>query len=130
MTVEYLKKATKTPATGEDDTRTRVAEMLRDIEEGGEARALHYAEELDGWTGDVVVSKDAIAAAADEVPDQIKQDIRFAYDRVSGFAEAQLASMQEFETELSPGLFAGQRLIPVDTAGCYIPGVCCMNRNS
>ena len=43
MTVEYLKKATKTPATGEDDTRTRVAEMLRDIEEGGEARALHLS---------------------------------------------------------------------------------------
>ena len=38
------------------------------------------------------------------------------------FAEAQLASMVEFETELSPGLVAGQRLIPVDTAGCYVPG--------
>jgi sulfopropanediol 3-dehydrogenase len=50
------------------------------------------------------------------------RDIRFAYDRVSGFAEAQLASMREFDTELSPGLVAGQRLIPVDTAGCYVPG--------
>jgi sulfopropanediol 3-dehydrogenase len=122
MTVEYLKKASKTPATGEDDTRTRVAEMLRDIEEGGEARALQYAKDLDDWTGDVVVSKDEIAAAAEAVPKQIKQDVRFAYERVSGFAEAQLASMQEFETELSPGLTAGQKLIPVDAAGCYIPG--------
>ena len=30
--------------------------------------------------------------------------------------------MQAFETELSPGLWAGQRLIPVNTAGCYVPG--------
>ena len=30
--------------------------------------------------------------------------------------------MQEFETELSPGLIAGQKLIPVHTAGCYVPG--------
>ncbi len=30
--------------------------------------------------------------------------------------------MQEFETELSPGHFAGQRLIPVNTAGGYVPG--------
>ncbi|MDX1527724.1 MAG: histidinol dehydrogenase, partial [Gammaproteobacteria bacterium] len=39
-----------------------------------------------------------------------------------GFAEAQLASMKEFKTELSPGLIAGQRLIPVNTTGCYVPG--------
>lgn len=122
MAVTYLKKASKTPATGEDDTREIVAGMLRDIEAGGEARALHFAETLDGWKGDVVVSKAAIAAAAEAVPEQIKSDIRFAYDRVRGFAEAQLSSMLEFETELSPGLVAGQRLIPVDTAGCYVPG--------
>jgi len=122
MSVEYLKKASKSPATGEDDTRATVAGMLRDIESGGEARALHYAESLDGWEGDVVVSEDDVAAAADSVPEQIKADIRFAYDRIRGFAEAQLASTMEFETELSPGLVAGQRLIPVETAGCYVPG--------
>ena len=122
MTIEFMKKAAMTPATGEDDTREIVAEMLRDIEEGGEPRALHFAETLDGWSGEVVVSKADIAAAAEAVPEQIKRDIRFAYDRVKGFAEAQLASMSEFEVELSPGLVAGQRLIPVDTAGCYVPG--------
>jgi len=122
MAVQYLKKASKSPTSGEDDTRATVAGMLRDIEAGGEARALHYAESLDGWKGDVVVSKDAIAAAAQSVPEQIRRDIRFAHDRVREFAEAQLESMAEFETELSPGLIAGQRLIPVDTAGCYVPG--------
>jgi sulfopropanediol 3-dehydrogenase len=120
--MQYLKKAAMTPASGEDDTRATVAGMLRDIEEGGEARALHFAESLDGWKGDVVVSKADIAAAAASVPEQIKRDIQFAYDRVRGFAEAQLSSMVEFETELSPGLIAGQRLIPVDAAGCYVPG--------
>jgi sulfopropanediol 3-dehydrogenase len=122
MSVQHLKKASKTPSTGEDDTRATVAGMLRDIEEGGESRALHYAQTLDGWTGDVIVSKEDIAAAADSVPEQIRRDIEFAHERVRGFAEAQLGSMVEFETELSPGLIAGQRLIPVDTAGCYVPG--------
>jgi sulfopropanediol 3-dehydrogenase len=120
--MQYLKKAAMTPASGEDDTRATVAGMLRDIDEGGEARALHFAESLDGWKGDVVGSKADIAAAAASVPEQIKRDIQFAYDRVRGFAEAQLSSMVEFETELSPGLIAGQRLIPVDAAGCYVPG--------
>ena len=45
------------------------------------------------------------------------------HERVRKFAEYQLKSMNNnFEVELSKGLFAGQRLIPVDTAGCYIPG--------
>ncbi len=122
MTVEYLKKATKTSATGEDDTRRIVAEMLADIEAGGEDRVRHYASKLDGWTGDIVVSKDEIAAAAEKVPPRLRDDLQFAHERVRKFAEAQRASLTEFETELSPGLFAGQKLIPVTTAGCYIPG--------
>ncbi len=122
MAVEYLKKASRTAATGEADTRRVVAEMLADIEAGGEGRARHYARELDGWTGDIVVGRAAIEAAASQVPQRLKDDIRFAHDRVRRFAEAQRASLTEFETELSPGLFAGQRLIPVGTAGCYIPG--------
>ena len=122
MTIEYLKKASKTPATGEDDTRETVVRMLQEIEEGGETRARHYAEQLDGWTGDIVVSEAEIERASEQVSERLKADIQFAHERVKGFAEAQLASMQEFETELSPGLIAGQRLIPVSTAGCYVPG--------
>ena len=52
----------------------------------------------------------------------MKDDIQFAYDRVRGFAEKQREALIDFEVELSPGLFAGQKQIPVATAGCYIPG--------
>ncbi|MDX1489119.1 MAG: histidinol dehydrogenase, partial [Acidiferrobacterales bacterium] len=122
MAIQYLKKASTIPASGEDDTRERVLEMLRDIETGGEARARHYSQTFDGWTGDIVVSREQISRASAKVSNQVKADIHFSYERVKAFAEAQLASMKEFETELSTGLIAGQRLIPVDTAGCYIPG--------
>ena len=118
----YLKKATLTPRSGEDDTRSRVAQMLLEIEQGGESKALQYARELDGFNGEAVVSQQQIEDAQRALSAREKSDIQFAHERVRAFAEAQLASMQEFETELSPGLVAGQRLIPVDTAGCYIPG--------
>ena len=120
--MEYLKKAAKTPATGEGDTRERVASILEDIESGGEARARHYAQSLDGWTGDIVVSAEDIARASESLPQRMKDDITFAHRQVRAFAEAQLASLHEFETELHPGVVAGQKLIPVETAGCYIPG--------
>jgi len=122
MATTYLKRADKNPTTGEDDTRAVVNRMLAEIEHGGEAKALDYARELDGFDGEVVVSAEAVESAAAALPQAVKDDIRFSYDRVRQFAEAQRASMTEFETELSPGLFAGQRLVPVVTAGCYVPG--------
>ena len=122
MSIEIVKKASKTPATGEDDTALVVRNMLQEIEAGGEARACEYAKKLDGWDKDIVLSRADIDAAKELVSPQARRDIEFSHARVKAFAEAQLASMTEFETELSPGLFAGQRLIPVNTAGCYVPG--------
>ncbi len=123
MAIEYIKKADKTAATLEDNTNEIVVKMLREIEEGGEAKALEYAKQLDGWDqGSPVVTREQIEAAKEKVPQQLKDDIQFAYDRVSGFAKHQRDSMKEFEVELSPGLFAGQKMIPMTTAGCYVPG--------
>ncbi len=122
MAVDIIKKAMRTPSSGEDDTRRIVQEMLAEIEAGGEERARQYARDLDGWERDIVVSREEIDAAAKALPGQTREDIRFAHARVKAFAEAQRTSMGEFETELSPGLVAGQRLVPVNSAGCYIPG--------
>ncbi len=122
MSREYLKKAEMSAATGEDDTRRIVSEMLAKIEAGGEEVARKYGQDLDKWNGDILVSREDIDSAATKVPQQLKDDLKFAYDRVRGFAEKQRASIGEFETELSPGLWAGQKLIPMDTAGCYVPG--------
>ena len=122
MTTSYLKKAEKSPATGNDETRRIVEEILADIRQGREAAALTYAEKFDGFTGNPVLSREEIEAASAKIPQRTKDDIQFALERVRKFAEAQKASIEAFEIELSPGLWAGQRLIPIEAAGCYIPG--------
>jgi len=122
MTIEFLKKAENTPKTGEEDTRSIVNEMLASIEAGGEDKVREYSAELDQYTGNIVVTAEEIAVASLKLPEQLKDDIRFAYDRVQSFAMKQRESMTEFEAEIAPGLFCGQRLIPVETAGCYVPG--------
>jgi sulfopropanediol 3-dehydrogenase len=122
MTTSYLKKASKTPATGTDETRRVVTEMLSNIEQGGEAEALRYGRELDGYDGQAIVGANQIADAGKLVSETLKDDIQFAFDRVTRFAHAQRESISSFETELSPGLWAGQKLIPIETAGCYVPG--------
>lgn len=122
MAIQYLKKADKTPLTGTDETQAIVRAMLERLESEGEDAAMAYAKELDGYEGEAIVSQEQIAAAADKVSPQLKDDIQFALDRVRTFAKAQKASISSFETELSPGLWAGQKLIPIETAGCYVPG--------
>ena len=103
MAIEYLKKATKKPTTGEDQTRDTVSGILKDIEEFGEKKAIEYGIKLDGWDGDIIVSKDAIEESATKVTQQLKDDLQFAFDRVYGFARKQMESIQEFDVELSPG---------------------------
>ena len=122
MAIVYLKRAKKTPQTGTDETRKVVTNMLTKIETGGEAVALACGQDLDGYDGDAIVSAEMIENAGKTVSDQLKEDIKFAYDRVTKFAEAQKDSICEFETELSPGSWAGQKIIPIETAGCYVPG--------
>ena len=122
MAVNYLKKAEKSPTTDSADTARIVADILAEIEAEGEACTRRYAEKFDNWTGDIVVSHDTIEAATRSLPETLKEDIQFARDRVMRFAQAQRGSMSEIEIELSDGLFAGQKLIPVAAAGCYVPG--------
>ena len=119
---KFLKKATKTAMTAETETRATVEKMLREIESGGEEVCRQYGRDLDKFDGDVVVPDQVIADAEKLVPDQLKEDIAFAHARVRDFALRQKESIAEFETELSPGLWAGQKLIPIETAGCYVPG--------
>ncbi len=121
MAVTYLKRAARTPETGAVDTRETVERMLRDIETRGEPAVREYAEKLDGWTGDFVVTAEEIAKASAGLPARLKEDIAFAHRQVREFALRQRESLQEFEVELHPGLITGQRLIPVNVAGCYVP---------
>ncbi|MEP7064114.1 MAG: histidinol dehydrogenase [Betaproteobacteria bacterium] len=121
MAKQILKNAARTPATGQDDTRQRVEDMLRDIEARGETAVREYASKLDGWTGEFVVDAAEIEHAAQSLPQQVRDDIRFAHEQVRAFAVKQRESLHEFETEIYPGLVTGQRLIPVNVAGCYVP---------
>jgi sulfopropanediol 3-dehydrogenase len=122
MAIQYLKKSPKTSST--DDTKTRgiVEGILKDIEQSKEEGCKELSKKFDKFEGDVVISKERIEEIKKTLDQKTKDDVQFAHERVKKFAEAQLKNYgQDFEVELSEGLFAGQRLIPVNTAGCYVP---------
>ena len=121
MSVQFLKKAAKTPETESSNAQQVVAEMLSNIEKNGESAVLEYAKTLDKWTGDVVLSQVEIDRILAEVPSQVKKDIDFAVKQVYDFAIAQKESIRDFSTELYPGVIAGQKVLPVNVVGCYAP---------
>jgi len=122
MAITYLKTADPRPAVENKDIRDIVAIMLANIERDGETMVRDYAQKLDGWTGEIALSDEARHAACARVPEDLKTDIRFAQANIQRFAEAQKATMGECEIEVMPGLIAGQKQIPVSSAGCYVPG--------
>ena len=121
MPTTYLKKAAKTPETETATAQAVVTDMLARIGAQGEAAVHAYAHQLDQWQGEIVLSAAEIAARATEVPAPVRRDIDFAIDQVSAFAHAQRESLREFSVGLHPGVTAGQRVLPVNVAGCYAP---------
>ena len=122
MSVDYLKQAAKKSTDDSGDVRATVQAILDEIEAGGDAAALRYAAKFDHYDGNVVLTRDEIDAAIARVPQKLKDDIRFAWDNVRRFAEAQLGTIGDMEIEIVPGLIAGQKAIPCQAAGCYAPG--------
>ena len=123
MAIQYLKKSPKTSSTDDNKTREIVENILKDIEKTKEEGCKELSKKFDKFEGDVIVSKEKIEEIKKGLDQKTKDDVQFSHERVRKFAEAQLKNYgQDFEVELSKGLYAGQKLVPVNTAGCYIPG--------
>ncbi|MGD9866559.1 MAG: histidinol dehydrogenase [Hyphomicrobiales bacterium] len=122
MSREYLKQAPKTAASDEAEVNSAVKDILAEIEAGGEDKAIEYARKFDKWDGSIVVDAAARKKAAGKVPEGLRKDIQLAHDQVRRFAEAQRKAITDVDMELSAGLRTGHRNIPVQTAGCYVPG--------
>jgi sulfopropanediol 3-dehydrogenase len=122
MTIKYLKKANKSSSTDDQKTKEIVEKILKELVKSKEDGCKVLTKKFDSYEGDIIVSKEKIEEIKNELDQKTKDDIQFSYDRVRKFAEVQLKNYgNNFEVELSKGLFAGQTLVPVNTAGCYVP---------
>lgn len=115
-----LKSAT---VAGNDEVKATVTAVINDIRERGDAAVREYSVKFDRYDAD---SYRLTEAELDEiiarVPDQVIVDIKTVQANVRKMAERQLASLGEFELETLPGVFLGQKNVPVDAVGAYIPG--------
>ena len=116
----YFKKADKSAESNVLEAQKVVHDMLTNIEKYGEKSVRDYAEKLDGWSGEILLSESEIDQITSGVSQSVRDDIDFACQQVYEFAKAQRDSIEEFHTK-NNGVEAGQRLLPVNVAGCYVP---------
>ncbi|HEV7207571.1 MAG TPA: histidinol dehydrogenase [Mycobacteriales bacterium] len=100
-----------------------VAEVIDAVRHRGDAAVREYSEKFDRWAPeDFRLSADEIERIVSAVPTQVVDDILTVQENVRSFAKHQLDSMREFEVETMPGVFLGQKHIPVSRSGAYVPG--------
>ena len=123
VVTRYLKKAEPASRQADRALSDRVRAMLDDIEQNRDEAVRRYARDLDRWDRPVFrVTESEIAAARAAVSPVFKEDFAFCKRQVTEFAKRQRESLSEFEAEVGEGITLGQKIIPVETVGCYIPG--------
>ena len=119
----YIKKAPKRRAADLTAVENTVREMLRRVREEGDAAVRDYSMTLDQWERETFrVSADEIRSVAASLPETFKDDFAIGLRNVQAFARRQRESLSEFNMEITPGVMLGQKLIPIERVGCYIPG--------
>ena len=119
--MRYLKRAPRPLNEQDPDVGARVSDLLGRLESEREDAAAALASEFDGWEESILIGDEIVAGATAALDQQLIDDIDHAHRHIRAFAEAQLNSITDFELEVEPGLITGQRTIPVDVAGCYVP---------
>lgn len=106
-------------------TNEVVQNVIKDVIENGDAALKKYGEKFDvSAPASFLIPESELKACADKMkanqPD-IYNAICHSHDLAYKFALKQRESFDDFEVELSPGLFTGQKTIPVERAGAYVP---------
>ena len=122
---EYLKRGATAAAKADADRKVReiVETTLADIEARGDAAVRELSIKFDGWDRESYVLSDREKQdCIDQLTGQDLKDIEFAQTQVRNFAQIQRDSMQDVEVETLPGVVLGHKNLPVNAAGCYVPG--------
>ncbi|MEO0498669.1 MAG: histidinol dehydrogenase, partial [Pseudomonadota bacterium] len=121
----HLKTAKTAEVRRSDDKKVRdiVEGILADIETRGDAAVRELSAKFDNWDRDsYLLTAEEKQACLDQLTDRELKDIEFAQTQVRNFAQIQRDSMKDVEVETLPGVILGHKNVPVNAAGCYVPG--------
>jgi sulfopropanediol 3-dehydrogenase len=100
-----------------------VSRIIADVADRGDAAVREWSARLDRWERESFrLDDDELARVVASVPASVLDDIRFAQAQVRRFADAQRQTLADLEVETLPGVTLGHRIVPISSAGSYVPG--------
>ena len=111
----FARSAPKTDVTG------TVSEIIRNVRERGDAALFEYCEKFDGaQLASLAVTENEIREALDSADPEFLDVLRRAAENITAFHSRQVRN--SFILNEKCGVVVGQKIIPVDRAGLYVPG--------
>ena len=102
------------------ETDRRVAAIVADVRQHGDAALRRHARTLDGLDGEPEISRKQMTATARLVPAPVRTALRRAAANIRSVARRQVP--RGWKTRVGRGIAVEQRIVPLDRVGCYVPG--------
>jgi histidinol dehydrogenase len=106
----------------ENSVMESVKHIIKDVKERGDEAVKEYTKKFDNLEIDKFeLTKEEIREAFNKVDKEAIDALKVASENIKKFAQNQLDSLKSFETN-NKGIILGQKIIPLDRVGCYVPG--------
>ncbi len=100
-----------------------VKEIIADVRQQGDSAVKKHTRQFDGVELDSLrIDQKKLAWATDQLNENELNALKAAAENIRKFAGQQRKQFTDFETEIQPGVFTGQRIIPLKRVGVYTPG--------
>lgn len=98
-----------------------VADIIANVRKNGDSALVEYSKKFDGAVDDVLeVTKEEIDEAMNEVDSELLEIIKQAKENITAFHSRQVKN--SFLINEKDGVIIGQKVIPIEKVGLYVPG--------
>lgn len=103
------------------DVEGIVQDIIKNVKENGDKALVEYCKKFDGAKDDVIeVTAEEIDEAIKEVDDELLNILREAKENITAFHSKQVRN--SFVINDKEGVIIGQKVIPIEKVGLYVPG--------
>ena len=120
----YLKRGQERTSKSEKELVRTVEGIINEVKVNKDAALINYNIKFDENDRTTLrVSREEIEEAYKLIDENLLSDIKRSAENIRRFAEEQKKSMSPIKSfEVSPGVFLGHDIIPVESCCCYVPG--------
>lgn len=107
-----------------DQVFTVVNEVIKNVRQKGDTAVVEYTNKFDRLDAkdfsELEIAPERLTAALEAIPDEQRQALEFAAERVRSYAEHQ--TMESWSYTEADGTVLGQQVTAMDRVGLYVPG--------